>query len=311
MKLKSVSGFSLAFLFSVTLFTACKKEDNSKNNNESEEVSTAVSDESQVTSEMDAVALDAGAVIEYEGSFSGNNSVVDQIICDATVEFNATSDPMTITISYNGSNCGGGRSRTGTIVLSMAKGTEWKTPGASFTVTFNDLKITKTGTNKSITITGTHTYTNVSGGLLVHLANEGPITHTVTSENMKVSFDNGTARSWNIAKQRVYTYNNGAVLTIAGMHTEGNELLVAEWGTNRAGIAFTTSTVTPVVVKQSCNFRVTGGSVKHSTAAYSAIATFGLNASGESIDCPGSGSYYYKLVWAGSNGGSLSLILPY
>lgn len=311
MKLRFVSIFSLVFFFSVILFTSCKKEDDSQKNNESEKVAEAISDESMVTSEMDAIALDAGAAIEQEASFSGNNSVVDQIICDATIEMNASSDPMTITIAYNGSNCGSGRTRTGSITLAMAKGTEWRDAGAHFTVTFNDLKITKTSTNKSITITGTHTYTNTSGGLLVHLANEGPITHTITSNNMKVKFDNETARSWNIAKQRVYTYNNGAVLTVVGTHQEGADVTVAEWGTNRAGVAFTTSTVVPVVVKQSCNFRVTGGSVKHSTSAYSAIATFGLNANGESIDCPGSGNYFYKLVWAGNNGGSLNLILPY
>jgi hypothetical protein len=101
------------------------------------------------------------------------------------------------------------------------------------------------------------------------------------------------------------------VLTITGTHTEGDESGIAEWGTNRLGGTFKTSTVTPVVVKQSCNFRVTGGSVKHSTELFSAVATFGLNANGESIDCPGTGSYYYKLVWTGQAGGSLSLILPY
>ncbi|HUP11303.1 MAG TPA: hypothetical protein VM187_03810, partial [Niastella sp.] len=206
-------------------------------------------------------------------------------------------------------NCGSGRKRTGSIVLAMAKGTEWKEAGASFTITFNDLKIEKG--NKSITVSGTHTVTNVSGGLLINLATSGPIVHTVTSENMKVRFDNGTARNWNVAKQRVYTYNNGAVLTISGTHTEGAEIAIAEWGTNRAGVAFTTSTIVPVVVKQSCNFRVTGGSVKHSTDAFAAIVTFGLNAGGESIDCPGSGNYFYKLVWTGRNGGSLNLIMPY
>lgn len=311
MKLKLVSIFSIVFLFTVLFFTACKKEDDAPKNFDGDEVSTAVSDESMVTSEMDQIALDAGTAIEYETSFSGNNSVLDQIICDASVEFNATSNPMTITISYNGSNCGGGRTRDGSIVLAMAKGTEWQNAGASFTITFNDLKITKTGTNKSITITGTHTVTNVSGGLLVHLANEGPVIHTIASDNMKVRFDNGTARSWNVAKQRVYTYNNGIVVSVTGTHTEGTEHTVAEWGTNRAGIAFTTSTVAPVVVKQSCSFRITGGSVKHSTNAYTAIATFGLNQTGESIDCPGSASYYYKLDLSGNNGGSLSVILPY
>ena len=309
MKLKFVSILSLIFL-SVILFTACKKDDSSGTTNE-EEVSAVVDDEAQVTSEMDAIALDAGAAIEYEPTFSGNNGVLDQVICDATVEYSTSTDPMTITITYNGSNCGGGRSRTGSIVLSMAQGTEWKNAGSFFTVTFNDLKITKIATNKSITITGTHTVTNISGGLLIHLPTEGTITHTITSENMKVSFDNGTARSWNIAKQRVYTYNNGAVLTITGTHTEGDETSIAEWGINRRGFAFKTSTVVPVVVKQSCNFRITGGSVKHSTEAFTAVATFGLNAGGDLIDCPGTGKFYYKLVWTGTNGGSLSVILPY
>ncbi|HUQ67778.1 MAG TPA: hypothetical protein VM101_16565 [Flavitalea sp.] len=311
MKLKLVAVLSFIF-FSFVLFTACKKEDSSGNNPaDNEEVSAAVTDESQVTTEMDAIALDAGTAIEYEGTFSGNNGVLDGIICDATVEYNTSTDSMTVTITYNGSNCGGSRSRTGSIVLSMAKGTEWKNSGSMFTVTFNDLKITKTSTNKNITITGTHLVTNVSGGLLIHLATEGPITHTITSDNMKVSFDNGTARSWNIAKQRVYTYDNGAVVTITGTHTDGDETGIAEWGTNRAGIAFKTSIVTPVVVKQSCNFRVTGGSVKHSSEAFSAVATFGLNAGGEIIGCPVTGSYYYKIVWTGNNGNTFNVILPY
>lgn len=313
MKLKLVSTLSLVlFFFAFVLFSACKKDDATPNNNgENDVVSAAVTDESQVTTEMDGIALDAATAIEYEPTFSGNYGVLDQIICDATVTYSTSTDPMTVTITYNGSNCGAGRSRTGSIVLSMAKGTEWQTPGSFFTITFNDLKITKTATNKSITITGTHTVTNVSGGLLINLPTEESITHIITSENMKVSFDNGTARSWNIAKQRVYTYNNGAVLTITGIHTEGDESGIAEWGTNRLGGSFKTSTVTPVVVKQSCNFRVTGGSVKHSTETFSAVATFGLNAGGEAIDCPGTGTYFYKLVWTGQNGASLSLILPY
>jgi len=310
MKLKSVSTLSL-ILFTIILFTACKKDDSNGGPGENEEVSAAVSDESQVTSEVDNIALDAGLAIEYEPTFSGNNGVLDQIICDATVEYSTSTDPMTITITYNGSNCGGGRSRTGSIVLSMVKGTEWKTAGSFFTVTFNDLKITKTSTNKSITITGTHKITNVSGGLLINLVTESPVIHTITSEDMKVSFDNGTARNWNVAKQRVYTYDNGGVITITGTHTEGDETGIAEWGTSRGGRAFKSTIVTPLIVKQSCNFRVTGGSVKHSNEAFSAVVTFGLNAGGEAIDCPGTGNYFYKIVWTGNNGGSLTAIWPY
>jgi hypothetical protein len=128
---------------------------------------------------------------------------------------------------------------------------------------------------------------------------------------MSISFDNGTARQWHVAKQRVFTYNNGVVLTISGMHTEGEEHSIAEWGSNRLGIAFSTATTTPLVIKQDCSFRVTSGEVKHSTGAYTATATFGLDATGVVTTCPGNGKYYYKLVWTGGNGNSLNLILPY
>lgn len=301
-----------SILCAAILFTACKKDDKSSNsNNDNDEVSTAISDESQVSTEMDAIAEDASTAIEYDGSFSGNNQVVDQIICDATVDYSISTDPMTITITYDGSNCGNGRTRTGSIVLSMEKGTEWKTAGAHFTITFNNLKITKTSTNKSITISGTHIVTNTSGGLLVDLPTSQPITHTITSENMKVSFDNGTAREWHVAKQRLYTYDNGVVLSVSGIHEDGDDLSVAEWGTNRGGTTFKTSTITPIIIKQSCNFRITGGTIKHTTQAWTGVVTFGLNASGEPTTCPGSDSFYYKLVWSGNNGGSLNLILPY
>ena len=310
MKLKflSVSSF---FVFSLVLFFSCKKEDSSPAPSENEQVAAHVTDESQVSSEMDQIALDAGIAIEFDPVFSGNNSVLDEIICDATVQYSSSSDPKTITITYNGSNCGNGRTRSGAIVLSMAQNVEWKNPGASFTITFNDLKITKTSTGKSITITGTHTITNVSGGLLVHLATEGPVTHTVTSNDMKVSFDNGTARTWNVSKQRVFTYSNGVVVSITGTHTEGDNTSIAEWGTNRLGNSFTTSITSPVVVKQSCNFRITEGAITHATDAFSATATFGLNANGLPTECPGSDSYYYKLVWTGQAGGNLTVLLPY
>ena len=122
MKLKLVSTLSLVlFFFAFVLFSACKKDDATPNNNgENDVVSAAVTDESQVTTEMDGIALDAATAIEYEPTFSGNYGVLDQIICDATVTYSTSTDPMTVTITYNGSNCGAGRSRTGSIVQSIA-----------------------------------------------------------------------------------------------------------------------------------------------------------------------------------------------
>lgn len=292
------------------LFTACKKNDDTGTPDEDAQVVAHASDESQVSSDLDGISLDVSTVVEYDPVISGNNSVLDEIVCDAAVAYNKESDPMTITITYNGSNCGAGRARTGKVVLSMAKGQEWKTPGAVITLTFQDLKISRD--NKSISINGTQTFTNVSGGLMFELPNtpEG-ITHTINSTDMSVSFDNGTARKWNVAKKHKYTYENGIVLTITGTHTEGDDTGIAEWGTNRFGNSFSTSITSALVIRQECNFRLTDGAVKHSTDAHTSIVTFGLDATGILTTCPGTGHFYYKLAWTGRNGNSLNLILPY
>ena len=105
----------------------------------------------------------------------------------------------------------------------MAQGVHWKDQGASLTLTFQDLKITRVSDNKSITINGTHTYTNVTGGLLINLLILGTVTHSITSSNMSITFDDNTQRTWQVAKQRVYTFsgNNVSVTTIR--NTYGRE----------------------------------------------------------------------------------------
>ena len=194
----------------------------------------------------------------------------------------------------------------------MAQGVQWKDQGASLTLTFQDLKITRVSDNKSITINGTQTYTNVTGGLLINLLTLGTITHSITSSNMSITFDDGTQRTWNVAKQRVYTFSGTNVsVTISGTHTEGNVTNIAEWGTNRLGHAFTSSTVQPVVIRSDCNFRVTSGEIRHTLPHVTADATFGLDSNGNPTSCPGAGHYYFKIVFTGSGGNSVTLIMAY
>jgi hypothetical protein len=101
------------------------------------------------------------------------------------------------------------------------------------------------------------------------------------------------------------------VVTITGTHTDGNNTGIAEWGTNRFGGAFATSIVEPLVVRQDCNYRLVSGKVKHTTPLVTATATFGLNANGEPTSCPGLGAYYFKVLWTGPNGNSITVIRPY
>jgi hypothetical protein len=299
-----------------TTFTACKKD--SKPAEEStNELATHADDQNRVSTQIDAVSNDASLAIESSAAYSGGRVQNPPLatICDATISFDSTSSPKKITITYDGTtSCNAGYSRTGTVVISMASGVRWKDQGATVTVTYQNLKVKRTTDNKSITINGSHSITNASGGLLYMLLFSQPgqsVTHIVNG-SLSITFDDNTQRTWEIATRRVFTYaNNNFVLTVTGNKSIGNTEGIAEWGTNRFGNAFTTSITQPLVIRQDCAFRLTSGQVKHEGFG-TATATFGLDANGNPASCPtGSGHYYYKLVWTGPNGASLSVTLPY
>ena len=306
MKLRSLLVFALAA--SVT-FTACKKEAQPTTENPETEVKSHAEDQSRVSGDMDEVANDASLALESNPSFGGRLQNTNSI-CGATAVADTAANPRTITITYNGNNCAGTHLRTGTVILSMPAGVRWKNAGAAITVTFQNLNIKRLSDNKSITINGSQVLTNVSGGLMINLPNLQNIVHTITSSNMSITFDNNTQRTWNIARRRTFTYNNGVVMSITGFGTTGNVTNAAEWGTNRFGHSFITSITQPLVFRQDCSGRLTSGEVKHEGFATS-TATFGLNASGAPTACPGTGTYYYKLTWTGPGGNSHSVILPY
>lgn len=307
LKLRLLSVITLA---TFTTFTACKKDSSQKATDPTIELTAQSDDQSQVSNETEAVENDADLAVESSSNFSGRMQSPQSLICDATITSDTTSNPRTITITYNGNTCSGSRTRTGVVVLSMPAGMHWKDAGAVLTINYQNLKITRTSDHKSITINGTHTITNVSGGLLINLPALQSITHTIASSNMTITFDDNTQRVWQVARKRVFTYDNGVVITITGNHTDGSNTQIAEWGINRFGHAFTTSITAPLVIRQDCEFRLTSGAVQHQGIA-TATATFGLNADGIPTSCPGSGHYYFKLVWTGSGGISHSIILPY
>lgn len=306
---------SILYLSVITLslgfFAISCKKDSAATTDSSAQVTTQADDQSRVSTETDAVTNDANASLEVSPSISGRTDGFQGLICDATIVADTVNSVRTITITYNGTNCSGTRTRTGVVVISIPAGVYWKNAGAVVTISYQNLKITRLSDNKSITINGTHTLTNVSGGLLVNLPTLKTITHTIASSNMSVTFDDGSQRTWSVARQRVFTYNNGIVITVTGTHTDGNNTGIEEWGTTRFGKTFTNSITTPLVVSQSCNFRVTSGAIQHVTSLATVAVTFGLDASGNATSCPGTGSYYYKAVWTGANGKTVTIIAPY
>jgi hypothetical protein len=312
MKIKLIRCLPAFLAFSLSISSCKKATEALQTPIEQIQIATHSDDDAMISDELDALTTDANAIIESQGSFSGDAAVVDAPICDATVDLNIDSDPMTLTVNFNGGNCGGKYTRSGVVVLSMAKDTKWKDAGAAITISYQDFKIIRKSDQKSITFNGTQVYTNVSGGLLYQAASAGTIIHTITGENLSLKFDNGDARTWNIARKKQFTYNGGLIISISGIGTVGDVTTAAEWGSNRYGNDFVTLITSPLVLKQACDFRIGGGTVQHTTDAFTASVTFGLDASGNAADCPGTGNYYYKLEWTrNSDGNNHSVILPY
>lgn len=308
MKQKKLLFYSLA-LGLLTSFVACKKDTSTDNGKDSDtEISTHSDDQSLFTSEIDDVSNDADAVLEVYSSVSPREMGSDTSICGASISWDIVSNPQTATITFNGGECFG-KKREGSILISVPKGTKWGEAGATVSVSIKNLKITRLSDKKSVTINGTQTYTNVSGGLLKNLKSLQSITHTITSDGFTITFDNGSQRSWQVAKKRVFTYNDGIVITTTGNHAEGGIEGIAEWGNNRFGVSFVTIISSPLIIKQNCNFRLTSGSVTHKVGNVSAVVTFGLDKDGNPVDCPA--TFYYKLVYTGSNGKVYTIIFPY
>ncbi|MCP9751667.1 hypothetical protein [Ferruginibacter sp. HRS2-29] len=308
--MKKVIPFFLSCLLAVAvLFTSCKKDDTNPVADNTD-LAQHSDDQSRFSQEIDAVANDANTSIDNFVAFDGFVESTMGVICDATAVLDSADGKRRITITYNGQNCSGTRTRTGVVVLSMPLASRWKDAGAVLTVDVQQLKVTRILDGKSITINGTTTITNVSGGRLRDLATLGTIKHTISSTGMSITFDNGSQRVWQIAKERVFTYNNGVVITTNGTHTDGNITGISEWGTNRFGNEFVTSISTPMVIRQDCNFRLVSGQVTHQRLLATTVVTFGLDSAGNPVSCP-SGNFYFKIVWTGTNGIVSTYILPY
>jgi hypothetical protein len=307
-KIRLIAIVSVVMAISIV---SCKKDTASSTNTDAvTELTAQTDDQSSVSASSDAVENDINVAIEDNSAFNGRIANTLGNVCNATVAADSSNGVRRITITYNGANCTGNRSLTGVVVLSMPIGTHFKDAGAVLSVSTQNLKVTRIRDNKSIVINGSKTITNVSGGRLRDLATIHTVTHTISGQD-SITFDNGKQRIWQVAKQRVFTYDNGIVITTTGTHSEGGVSGIAEWGTNRFGNAFVTAISQPVVIRQDCDFRVVSGVIVHSKLIADVTVTFGLDAAGAPTSCPGTGTYYYKAVWVGVNGVTKTVILPY
>jgi hypothetical protein len=328
--MKTATFYRFLFVVAFTgILASCNKSNSSNNGTSNTDLQSNSDDVTRVSTETDAALDDVNTAMTVQANVTGAaigrdlmHTVLDgpggpdsTAICDAVISVDSSASADTITITYNGTNCALDRTRTGSIAISWPKGQLWRNAGSVVTVQFNNLAITRLSDNKTITINGTHTYTDVSGGSLINLPNNPgtSITHTITSSNMQITFDNNTKRTWNVARQRVFTYNGGYILTTSGTHTDGSTTGISEWGTDRFGMAFEVAILEPRVITQACSFQMTAGKVALSNSVGTTTITYGLDATGTATGCPLSGgTYYFELSWtAAVSGKTYSFILPY
>ena len=324
MKTKSLFRLTILAASFSTVLLGCKK-DNSNSTTDATtsatNVQTSSDDLTMVSNESNNVSNDAVAALNGNATISGTTGRMDGAninisICDATITYDTTSTTKTITIVYNGNNCSGNRTRTGTVTIAVPRGQHWKKAGSAVNITIDALTITRVKDGKTIVINGTKTITNTSGGLLQDLATGSPIVHDITA-NLSITFSSGLTRNWQVSRHRVFTYDNGIVETVTGTHSDGTNNNIAIWGTTRFGVSFTNMITTPKVFAQSCDFNLTSGqdSITRSDKITSVI-TYGLDTDGNpATACPitSAGGYYYaKLVWTnGNNGKVYTYIFPY
>jgi hypothetical protein len=307
-KIRLIAIISLIIAVSLV---SCKKSDTGKATTDSTiELTAQTDDHSHVSFSSDAVENDINVIVESSSAFNGRMENVLGALCNATAVADSANGIKNITVTYNGANCQGNRILMGVVVISMPMGTHFKDAGAILTIKTQNLKITSVANGKSIVVNGVKTITNVTGGRLSDLSQKGPITHLISGKD-SITFDNGLQRIWQVAKQKVFSYANGMVITTTGIHTDGAVTGISAWGTNRFGNAFVTAISEPLVVRQDCDFRLVSGEVIHGKLIADITVTFGLDATGIPTTCPTIGTYYFKAVWKGINGVSKTIILPY
>lgn len=298
---------AVALLTGITLLNSCKKDSTDTTDIAALNQEQA-SDAEDVSASSDAIDDDIDNVMS-QSSLKSASAVT--LPCNVSIDSTLLSSKK-VTLTFNGANCAGTRTRTGKVEVTLTQGTKWSDVGAVITVKFTDLKIVQNATQRYIVLNGTKTHTNVSGGLVKNLGNSGTpttIVRKIESSDMNITFTNGAQRSWNVARMRTFTKVNGIMtITISGFgETDGKTNLV-EWGTNRRNASFYTQITTPLVMSQDCDYKPSSGSKMHYVALRTVTTTLGTDETG--VPVTSGCASYYKITWEGVNG-TKTVILPY
>ncbi len=300
MKKSSVLFTMASILLSATLIlSGCDKKNDDPVDVNTEDLQQLSDDENKTLDEVDEVMNDASNVMT-----SNTLKSTDVFPCNATVDSTSVvNDTINIVITYNGLNCRGTVMRYGQVIVKKKVGEHWGMAGASVVVKFNNLTTTRVVSNKTKVLNGTKIHTNISGG---HLFMLGTLTNSIIHRNsgtLSVSFENGTSRTWQLARQITYTGTPlNLTMSIDGFGTADGYSNLTVWGVNRQGNAFYSQNTSTVVKKQECEYRPSAGITVHQipSKSRSATITYGFDDNNQPI-ATGDCATKYRLDWVTAN----------
>lgn len=300
------------------IFTGCKKSSNSTVSpvDDSPAQALSASDQSRVEDETNQSMDDVNSAIEGVSTTRSAQAFSFASCAHITIDSTSAATGL-IVLNYNGNNCANTKFRLGSISVQLpyinGAVVRWHNQGASITLTFNNYKVTRLSDNKSITLNGTHTITNVSGDVIATITPGSPRIHKIRA-NMQLTFDDGTNRTWQAARTRTFNIANNIITDqITGDTTVSNYNNVAMWGVNRAGTSFYTSIPTPVVeniLGGTCLlYKPLVGVRVHNGIAHPITVTYGVDTNGNPVTsgCP----YGYKANWTNGQGVAKQIIVSY
>jgi Tfp pilus assembly protein PilX len=307
MKTKMLIKLAALLIAVIGISTAgCKKD---KNETDTNSLQQLTKDQRTFQSASDDVLSDANTVLS-----NGTSKSIESLPCNVTIDSSSiVGDTIIYAMTFNGLNCSGTHNRVGNATIKKNVNTHWSQAGATVTITFINLKITKVSSGKSIILNGTKKFENVSGGLLVNLGGSATsIVHKVTG-SLQATFDDNTTRTWNVARQKTYTGTLGSlIITVDGLGTADGYNNLETWGTNRNGELFYSKVDQSVVFRQTCDWDPIGGIMTYMIPSDNkqATVTFGYDDNNQPVTsgtCPSR----YKVDWEkGTHSGTLYIQYP-
>lgn len=301
---KLILSSTVLFLAGNLLISSCKKDETpSQTTTTVEDEKSIALDENELEGESDQITSDVNLAIKAS---NGLNKTSSENLPGAFLYYDA--GVKKITLKYDSITPYQGKYRAGVVIIELIQGTKWADTGAVVKVSINRYRVN--GHAKNITFSGTKYITNVRGGTMQDLLNNGDSLEHKIHGNLVITFPNGKTRSWYVAQDRKYARidTSDYTVTILGDTTVAGHTGTVTGGVTKHGAEFYTVISKPVVIKKSCGWDhpVAGEKIVYGKKNFTVI--FGVNSDGSLSNetCPS----YYKVVW-NSKGGQKQAVINY